>query len=144
MRHSENNLIERVKALEGIVEKLGDLMSMGNTSQPTPSPNHAAIETRLRSRANSPVRASGQDVSGLGPEGGSLCSDQHDLAKTSALLNKFGRLVLHQRSGLSSNRQEPDRLKDDDVDDSDFDSVDDETTLHTGSANHHSYIFGYR
>ncbi|RSL87571.1 hypothetical protein CEP52_015483 [Fusarium oligoseptatum] len=153
--------MERIKALEGMVEKLGNLMSMApvNKSRSTPAPNHAAFETGLRSRENSPVRSSGQDISGLDPEGGSLCSDQHDLAKTPALYHKSGRLVLHQRSGgkryvngiwarmdeeLSSNHQEPDQLQHDDADDSDFDSVDDETTLHTGLANYYSYIFGYR
>ncbi|KAF5011267.1 hypothetical protein FDECE_2620 [Fusarium decemcellulare] len=161
MRQSENRLMERVKALEGMVEKLGDLMDMApeSKSQPTSGSNHAAFETQHHSQVNSPGSALGQDVSEIGLVGGSPCNDQRGPAKAPELHHKFGRLVLHQQSGgkryvngiwakldeqLSSNRQESEQSTDDPIDDSDLDSLDDDTTVHTPSADHHSYMFGYR
>lgn len=100
IRQSESELIERIKKLENMVEKLGDLINVVPGSKSSISNfEHAAFEMQPCLPVDISAPFSGQNAGTENLEGGAFASDQDGPAQARDLHTKFARLVLHEQSG---------------------------------------------
>ncbi|KAF5027120.1 hypothetical protein F66182_785 [Fusarium sp. NRRL 66182] len=168
----EIELMKRLRKLEGIVEELSGQIEVesggkGPSSHSSPEAVHTAQTSSIETSAPNPQRQpsnASSHAGNMGQVGGSprsseAASDQSETARKH-LHQKFGSLVLNDTSGnrryvsnglwvklndeLDSIREETQKLTDEDFDESDYEDTPDNSPATALTADHHSFIFGYR
>lgn len=96
----ESQLLERVKTLENMIEKLRGVVEISPRSKTgsTSSFDQAAPELQPRLQAGSPDVSSGQDPAGQDVGEDMVTGDPDASVQAQDLHNKLGRLVLHEDS----------------------------------------------